>query len=256
VGVRVHKQIIFFLSVKIFSILRLSPSHLSACGVMSHRPKISINLAMEVIGSNSLQHPFTCLISGPTQCGKTQLVANILLSSLIFPEPQRIVYCYGEYQPGYNQLKSAIPEIEFVQGIDESLEFDSRICNLLILDDLVQKCQSNKFVEDLFTKGSHHRNLSVILITQNLFQQASQFRTISLNSSYIVVFKNPRDQSQITHLAKQMFPNCVQKVQKAFRDATEQPHGYLLFDLKQDTNDSLRVRSKIADKECSVYVLH
>ena len=36
---------------------------------------------------------------------------------------------------------------------------------LFILDDLL----NDGLVCDLFTKGSHHRNISVILITQNIF---------------------------------------------------------------------------------------
>ena len=60
-------------------------------------------------------------------------------------------------------------------------------------------------------------------------------RTISLNSQYIVVFKNPRDVSQMTTLAKQMYPGRVKFVQDAFVDATSTPYGYILVDLKQDT---------------------
>ena len=43
---------------------------------------------------------------------------------------------------------------------------------LEILDELMTDVYS-KQVCDLFTKGSHHRNISVILITQNLFHQGS-----------------------------------------------------------------------------------
>jgi len=46
-------------------------------------------------------------------------------------------------------------------------------------DDLLNEVYS-KDVCDLFTKGSHHRNISVILITQNLFHQGRFSRYISL----------------------------------------------------------------------------
>ena len=39
----------------------------------------------------------------------------------------------------------------------------------------------------LFTKGSHHRNLTVIYIVQNVFDKGKYSRTISLNSHYHVV---------------------------------------------------------------------
>ena len=56
-------------------------------------------------------------------------------------------------------------------------------------------------IVDIFTKGSHHRDLNVFYITQNLFHQGKGQRDISLNASYIIYFKNPRDKRQIKHLA-------------------------------------------------------
>ena len=69
-------------------------------------------------------------------------------------------------------------------------------------------------------KKSHHRNTSVLYFVQNLFPKNKESRTISLNSHYMVVFKNPRDASQMSHLARQMYPGRVQFVQEAFKDAT------------------------------------
>ena len=100
-------------------------------------------------------------------------------------------------------------------------------------------------VTKLFTKGSHHRNISVMYIVQNLFGKNKEQRTSSLNSHYLVVFKNPRDASQITHLAKQMYPGKLKYVQESFKDATSVPHGYLLLDLRQETPDHLRLRTDI-----------
>ncbi|KAG8238309.1 hypothetical protein J437_LFUL017844 [Ladona fulva] len=87
-------------------------------------------------------------------------------------------------------------------------------------------------VVHLFTKGSHHRNLSVIHLTQNLFHQGKGARDISLNTHYIVYFKNPRDRSQIFHLSRQLHPENPKFVQESYNDATEKPHGYLFIDLK------------------------
>jgi len=52
---------------------------------------------------------------------------------------------------------------------------------LFILDDLLNDAYSSGLVCDLFTEGSHHRNISVILITQNIFHQSKNCRDISLN---------------------------------------------------------------------------
>ena len=104
----------------------------------------------------------------------------------------------------------------------------------------MSEASNDKRICDLFTKGSHHRNLSVICLVQNLYYQGKESRTMSLNSQYLVLFNNPRDQQQITVLARQMYPGQSEKFLSPYRMATSKPFGYLLIDLKPDTtNDKL-----------------
>ena len=64
---------------------------------------------------------------------------------------------------------------------------------------------------------------------------------MSLNSQYLVVFNNPRDQQQITVLARQMYPGQSEKFLNTYRMATSKPFGYLLIDLKPDTLNDKRL---------------
>ena len=64
----------------------------------------------------------------------------------------------------------------------------------------------DKRIVNLFNCGSHHRNLSVIYIVQDLFHQGKGNRSIGLNSHYLVLLKNSRDKLQILTLAYQMYP--------------------------------------------------
>ena len=64
---------------------------------------------------------------------------------------------------------------------------------------------------------------------------------MSLNSQYLVVFNNPRDQQQITVLARQMYPGQSEKFLNTYRTATSKPFGYLLIDLKPDTLNDKRL---------------
>ena len=105
-----------------------------------------------------------------------------------------------------------------------------------------------KAVCELFTKGSHHKNLSVILITQNVFHQGKFCRDISLNCKYLVLFNNPRDKSQIYPLARQIFPENSGSFVKVYKEATSKPFGYLFLDLTQTTNDILRFQTDIFNK--------
>ena len=89
-----------------------------------------------------------------------------------------------------------MPNIEFVEGIPKALEqdsyFDVNKRNLIVFDDQMIDASKDKRIVNLFTRGSHHRNLSVIYIVQNLFHQGKASGSKSLNH-YLVLFKNPRD---------------------------------------------------------------
>ena len=162
-----------------------------------------------------LQHPFTMCISGPTSCGKTFLVKNILQSfqkktALVYPKPERIVWLYKRWQPLYGELKATVyPPIEFHRGIPDNLEedeyLDPRKRNLIISDDLMSTASKDRRVTDLFTEGSHHRNLSVISLNQNLYY--SKDPTQRRNCHYMALFNNPVDQRPMMTMARQMYPH-------------------------------------------------
>ena len=103
---------------------------------------------------------------------------------------------------------------------------------------------TNDRMVDIFTKISHHRNLSGVYLTQNLFYKNKQTHTLSLNSHYIGLFKNARDATQVANLARQMYPGKSAFMIEAFK-TTSAPYGYLLIDLKQGTDDKLRLRTGI-----------
>jgi hypothetical protein len=113
----------------------------------------------------------------------------------------------------------------------------------LILDDLAAEIDAS--VGDLYTRVSHHKHVSVIFLTQNLFQKNPHARTVSLNSHYILVMKSPRSIDQITVLARQMYDADWRFVLDAYRDATKTPYSYLLFDFKPETPDDFRLRTDV-----------
>ena len=80
-------------------------------------------------------HPCTIQISGPTGCGKTRFVRQVLENRLIHLFLTRLIWVFGEWQEDYEALRALYPHIEFVHGWRESL-YDS-ICrdeaNLLVL---------------------------------------------------------------------------------------------------------------------------
>jgi len=174
-------------------------------------------------------HPFTNIVSGPTGCGKTNFVLKLFehAHELIEPVPARFVYYFAEYQP---QFKVYEKRIDFSCGKPKVGELETLKNVLVIVDDLMS--ETDEDLANLFARGSHHRNVSVIFLLQNFFLRNKYMRTISLNAQYIILFNNPRDNSQFVHLAKQLYPRNSAYAIEAYTDATREPYGYLLLDLR------------------------
>lgn len=195
------------------------------------------------------------IVAGPTGSGKSFFITRLLkhIDSMIDTPIVEIIWCFTEYQSLYDSIQD--PRVRFYQGIINSNELDPTSgAKLVILDDLMREADDR--VVDLFTKGSHHRDVSVIFVTQNLFNQGKGRRDISLNAHYVVCLKNPRDRNQILHLSRQVCPQNPKHVQEAFEDACSAAHGYLMFDFKQTTPDIMRLRTGIFpdDPKSFVYV--
>ena len=192
------------------------------------------------------QHPFTMMICGPTCSGKTFWVKNLLESRPITPLPQQIFWFYRRWQPLYSEIALTIPNIKFIQGIPHDIGndsyFDARYNTLFIIDDLMKDATTSSDICDLYTEGSHHRNLSVICLLQNMYYKGKEMRTMSLNTHYMVLFKNPRDQQQISCLARQMYPSQSHYFMQEYERATARPHGCLVVDLKQNTPEDQRLK--------------
>ena len=160
------------------------------------------------------------------------------LSSRVLPTIDRIMWLYRRWQPIYAVIQRTVtPRVEFHQGIPLDLEddefFDSKLNNLLILDDLHSTSGKDRRITDLFTEGSHHRSLSIISINQNLY--ASKDPTQRRNCHYLVLFNNPVDKQSIMTLARHMYPGNTSKFETVFAKATKNPYGYLIVDLKPFT---------------------
>ncbi len=200
-----------------------------------------------------LHHPFTCIVAGPTGSGKSSWITKLISNAakLVSPPIEKIIWCYSEWQPLYDQYKG---KIEFHEGVPTENELAPiHVRKLIVIDDLTET--ANATVAQLFTRKSHHWNTSVIYVTQNLFDKNKYNRTISINAHYIVCFKNPRDSASIQYLARQMFCGHAPFMIEAYKNATRDAYGYLFIDARQETPDEYRLRTNIFPGETQfVYV--
>ena len=64
-----------------------------------------------------------------------------------------------------------------------------------------------------------------------------------------MLFKNPRDQSQITHFARQFAQNRSRDVVDAYYEATKNPFTYVLFDMHMKTPPDIQIRTNVLPGE-------
>ena len=197
--------------------------------------------------------PSTFIISGPSGSGKSSLLFNILKNiNIMFNKPvNKIYYFYSVWQDLFNENTS--DKIQYIQKIPDE-KFINEISDghhkILIIDDLQISALNNDFIANLFTRESHHRNLSIFLILQNLFHQGKYARDISLNNHYFILFRNPRDKNQIKILGNQL--GIKEKLERAYNMATERPYSYLMVDLSPRSESQYMLSGNILPDEYTV----
>ena len=197
------------------------------------------------------KQPFTCLIAGPTSSGKTVFTSRLLdnRQTMIEPNVDEIIWCYGIESPQLAKLKERFPGVlklhKGLPDIDKLGSMDSNVNRLLVLDDLMTETRGNT-VANLFSKGAHHMNISVIYVVQNVFNQNREMRNVFLNAQYKVLFNNPSDLNQLTVLNSRMFPGHSNFLKSVMNDASQKKsHAYVVLDVHPRTPQDLRVRTDI-----------
>ena len=80
------------------------------------------------------------MLTGSSGSGKTEWTRKLLLTQLIQPPPERILWCFGQWQPLYEDLQKRILWIEFVHCIPD----------YLIKDDLMAEVKCDQRIADIF----------------------------------------------------------------------------------------------------------
>ena len=181
------------------------------------------------------------IISGPTQSGKTHFVLSVIRQKLVQPFPaQQIYYMYGVYQEWmstWNNLEST--QIKFIDGLDFA-QMDTNSPSLLVIDDLLYS--TDKDVASAFIMGSHHKKITIMYITQNLFPNCPIFRTMSANAHYYVIFHNQRNFRQVHTLARQIYSgNDLKRIINAYKRAGKQKRGFIVLSFAPELPNELTV---------------
>ena len=166
-------------------------------------------------------HPCRCIITGPSNIGKTYFLTNIILNiineydkiyiyspSLHQDLYQRLIKCFNNYIPIHiipnilneedidivigqivnnKDFEKSNTEIETYESIEE-LKFPQEYNDggVIILDDLNEKEMNDPRVQAMF-KRSRHNNLSIFIISQDYYELPK--KTIRANGNIYHIFK-------------------------------------------------------------------
>ena len=205
-----------------------------------------------------VNHGSTHLLCGPSNSGKTVRVANILRNKDSYikggDKIKNVVFCYSAWQNIYSQLDSEGVVTKWVNELPTDEQYRDLVAayanrggSIVVLDDFLTEI--NKDMVQIVCVSSRHYNTSTFLLFQNLFPSNPLARQISLNVKYLYIHKNPRENTQMNFLARQISPNDYKWIVAAYQEATKEPYGCLVIDMTQETPNYLRFRSNVLPHE-------
>ena len=201
-----------------------------------------------------LKENFKLFVSGPSRCGKTFFVADMLQNIQTFAKqpPSLIIYIYKVWQSKFDEMKSLVHVfLEDEENIVNKIkEYANGNPILVVFDDMINS-KSLANIANLFTVDGRHMNMSMVFLTQRMFVNDEYFRQISQNCDYFFLFKNPRNSAEIRTLAQQVTPGTLHLI-KIFIEATKDPFSYLCVNLTQECQPEVKYLAQLFDKDHSV----
>jgi len=213
-------------------------------------------------------------VLGPSMSGKSHFVGELLSKQEWFLEnPAVKIYWYSPhghlpYQISSNKnvtsilglpwAAAAAAEAEAEDNNGEAMADESGH-QIIVLDDFADLTENSKELTAIYTQHSHHKNFSIIRMSQNLFWAGKGSRTRSLNVHYLVLMRQCRDYKQIRQLARQMTQNEKQfnGFMAAYFHATGKvPYSHFLISVHPRDSQKLFLRSNLFGGNTTVYLLN
>lgn len=196
-----------------------------------------------------LIHPFSMVVYGPSQSGKSTFIFDLLqnASRLINVQFDYIMCFVGSNDMKYLGLKAIYGNrIDFVRGLPKDLNafIKPGLKGFLIFDDLMMEATKSAAVTEIFIHRCHHENLSVALLLQDLFAKGRDRLTILRSTHYLVLFKNPLDQVINYIIANRVSPTAKGTVIKLMQ-YVQTKYRYLFLDGKQNSLPEAKFRTDL-----------
>lgn len=181
-----------------------------------------------------IQVPFSFVLCGASSTGKSTWLKNFLLNidRLTTSRIDHIILLVGSTDNTLTILKESFGErmliLTQIDQLENHVNHNKEVSQFIILDDLQDSVVEHDLVTDIYTKHSHHDNISIAVILQDVFLKGSNRLTIFRNANHLVIFRSPLDNSVLQLLARRISGSGIKsnEIVKLIEIATKK-YGYL-----------------------------
>jgi len=200
-----------------------------------------VSQAEECVHHFLLPNNIRCMIFGPSSCGKTNLMLNLLLTDGYLNYNKLYVYSKSLDQDKYRLVKQWSDSLRktlqndiatFYSSQNEIApvdKHDKKQKTVVVFDDVMM--QSQKPMAEYFTQGRHY-NVDCFYLVQNFFEVPKH--AIRDNANLLVVFRQDlKNQRALydTYVAGDM---AFEEFASFFKHCTRDHHGFCVIDLTSD----------------------
>ena len=197
----------------------------------------------DIITEAEFPDNFRCIISGPSECGKTFLLKKLFLASIYFDKLYIIGPTGDQYQgtcfadEGVDNGKANVEFIKDIKDLPSPDKLPKDLKKLMIFDDVRAK---EPIINDYFCRGRHN-NCNMIYLNQNLFSLDRQSVRENCNLFILIEQRGKalisiyQDFFNNVELSYNDFANICNKVWK-------EPYNYIVIDITKNKNINGKLR--------------
>lgn len=189
--------------------------------------------------SDLLPNSIRCIIAGPSNCGKTNLLVSLIESEHGLKFENLYIYSKTLEQDKYKYLTELLTPINgiglytFSSGDKVLAPKDTKRNSIIVFDDVIcEKNQQN--IKNFYCLG-RHRNIDCFYLTQTYTRVSKHL--IRDNCNFIIVFR--QDDLNLRHIYNDMGVACDMKFVE-FRQfclkCWREKYGFVVIDLDSDVS--------------------
>lgn len=188
--------------------------------------------------SSLLPNNIRCIMCGPSNCGKTNVIISLLLSKNGLRFKNVYIYSRSLYQPKYVYLKRVLSRINgigyYTFPCNDVVIPPEKIKShsIFIFDDVI--CDKQKNIQSYFCMG-RHKNVDCFYLSQSYTHIPKHL--IRENANLIILFK--QDQMSLKHVyndhciaADMSFERFIHMCNNCWK----KKHDFLVIDTESDLN--------------------